>query len=123
MADPHHAISHHQNRADNLEKIAKIGAYHSKTVARTTSSGSNRRQTATGRYWITPPSCTPAGMSDSNAHQPIDLPLAVFSPELGGGQHLRRKGVPLTNLYMTLLGSLGVPVERIGDSTGTLSTL
>ena len=62
-------------------------------------------------------------MSDSNAHQPIDLPLALFSPELGGGRHLRRKGVPLTNLYMTLLGHLGVPVETIGDSTGTLSTL
>jgi hypothetical protein len=62
-------------------------------------------------------------MSDSNAHQPIDLPLALFSPELGGGQHLRRKGVPLTNLYTTLLGNLGVPVETIGDSTGTLSTL
>jgi hypothetical protein len=62
-------------------------------------------------------------MSDSNAHQPIDLPLALFSPELGGGQHLRRKGVPLTNLYMTLLANLGVPVETIGDSTGPLSTL
>ena len=43
-------------------------------------------------------------MSDSNAHQPIDLPLALFSPELGGGQHVRRKGVPLTNLYTTVLG-------------------
>jgi hypothetical protein len=50
-------------------------------------------------------------------------PLAVLAPELGGGQHLRCKGAPLTNLYTTLLSNLGVPVERIGDSTGTLSTL
>ena len=122
VADPHHAISHHQNRADNLEKIAKIGAYHSKTVSyylerlHQTPDGDGSLLDHTTVLYA-------RGMSDSNAHQPIDLPLALFSPELGGGQHLRRKGVPLTNLYMTLLGNLGVPVETIGDSTGTLSTL
>jgi len=122
VADPHHAISHHQNRADNLEKIAKIGAYHSKTVSYYLE---RLQQTPDGDGSLLDHTTVlfGRGMSDSNAHQPIDLPLALFSAELGGGRHLRRKGVPLTNLYMTLLANLGVPVETIGDSTGTLSML
>jgi Protein of unknown function (DUF1552) len=122
VADPHHAISHHQNRADNLEKIAKIGAYHSKVVSyylerlQSTSDGEGSLLDHTNVIYG-------RGMSDSNAHQPIGLPLVVVSRELGGGQHVRYQGVPLTNLYMTLLANLGVPVERIGDSTGKLVTL
>jgi hypothetical protein len=122
VADPHHAISHHQNRADNLEKIAKIGTYHSKIVSyylerlQATPDGDGSLLDHTNVIYG-------RGMSDSNAHQPIDLPLAVFSRELGGGCHVRHKGVPLMNLFMTVLANMGVPVERIGDSTGKLSTL
>jgi hypothetical protein len=122
VADPHHAISHHQRNPDNLEKLVKIGTYHSKLVA----------------YYLEKLQATPdgdgslldhtsvvygRGMSDSNAHQPLDLPIAVFARDLGGGRHVRYTGAPLTNLYMTLLVNLGVPVERIGDSTGKLLIL
>jgi hypothetical protein len=30
---------------------------------------------------------------------------------------------PLTNLQLTLLGDLGVPTEKLGDSTGQLKEL
>ena len=41
-----------------------------------------------------------------------------------GGRHIRYpEGTPLSNLYQTLLNKLGVPVERIGDSTGTFREL
>jgi hypothetical protein len=63
-------------------------------------------------------------MSDPNAHDPHNLPLIVFGgKQLRGGRHLRTSGTPLTNLYMTVLANLGVPVQRIGDSTGQLSLL
>ena len=122
VPDPHHATSHHQNNPENLAKIGKIGTYHSKLVS----------------YYIEKMQATPdgdgslldhtsivygRGMSDSNAHQPLDLPIALFSKSMGGGRHIRYDGTPLMNLYMTLLGSLGVPLERLGDSTGRLETL
>ena len=97
-------------RADNLEKIAKIGTYHSKIVSyylerlQATPDGDGSLLDHTNVIYG-------RGMSDSNGHQPIDLPLAVFSREMGGGRHVRHKGVPLMNLYMTLLANLGVPVE------------
>ena len=41
-----------------------------------------------------------------------------------GGRHLRYpKDTPLTNLYLTMLDKLKVPVENLGDSTGKLELL
>ena len=36
-----------------------------------------------------------------------------------GGRHVRvAKDTPLTNLHLTLLDKVGVPVDKLGDSTG-----
>jgi hypothetical protein len=122
VPDPHHATSHHQNNPVNLEKISKIGVYHSRLVG----------------YYLERLAATPdgdgslldhtnvlygRGMSDSNGHQPIGVPVAVLGPAFKGGRHVRHQGTPLTNLYMSMLAHLGVPAEKIGDSTGTLVTL
>ena len=122
VADPHHAISHHQRNPDNLAKLTKIGTYHTKLFA----------------YYLDRLQATPdgdgclldhmdvlyaRGMSDSNAHDPRNLPLVLLGPGLKGGRHIRYEGTPLTNLYMTMLARLEVPAERIGDSTGSLSDL
>ena len=65
------------------------------------------------------------GMSDSNAHSPLDLPVLLLGGcggQLEGGRHLRYKGDPLMpNLLVTLMDKLGVPVERLGKSDGRLS--
>jgi hypothetical protein len=70
-----------------------------------------------------------AGMSDSNAHSPYNLPIVLLGGGAGtlrGGRHVsfdERDRTPLANLHVTLLDKLGAPVERIGDSTGPLPTL
>ena len=41
-----------------------------------------------------------------------------------GGRHLvYPEGTPLTNLHVTLLDKVGVPVDKLGDSTGKFSEL
>ena len=41
-----------------------------------------------------------------------------------GGRHLvYPEGTPLTNLHVTLLDKVGVPVDKLGDSTGTFREL
>ena len=43
---------------------------------------------------------------------------------LTGGRHLvYPQDTPLTNLQLTLLNRLGVPVETLGDSTGQFKEL
>ena len=67
------------------------------------------------------------GISDSNTHFHDDLPVALIGGKaagIKGGRYVRHaKGTPLTNLHMTILENVGVPVEKIGDSTGRLTTL
>jgi hypothetical protein len=43
---------------------------------------------------------------------------------LQGGRHLvYPENTPLTNLQLTLLHKMGVPAERLGDSTGQFTDL
>ena len=67
------------------------------------------------------------GISDSNTHFHDDLPIALVGGKaagIKGGRYIRYpKGTPLTNLHVTILEKLGVPVEKFGDSTGTVDRL
>ena len=47
--------------------------------------------------------------------------IAITAGRIRGGRHIEvAKGTPLTNLHLTLLDRLGVPVDTLGDSTGRL---
>jgi hypothetical protein len=54
----------------------------------------------------------------------VNLPLMLVgggSGTLKGGQHLKYTDKPtIANLLVTLMDKLGVPVEKIGGSTGKL---
>ena len=68
-----------------------------------------------------------SGMSNSNVHDPHKLPILLVGGGAGqikGGRHLRFPDeTPLTNLYLTVLDKVGVPMERVGDSTGKIDEL
>ena len=68
-----------------------------------------------------------AGISDSNVHMHDNLPLVLVGGGAGrikGGRHVRYpKDTPVTNLFLNMLDKLGVPADRIGDSTGRLEYL
>ena len=119
-------MSHHQDEAAKLERLHKINEYHFQQFAylvkklAATPEGDGTMLDYTMLLYGT-------GISDSNTHFHDDLPIALVGGQaagLSGGRYVRHpKGTPLTNLYVTILESLGVPVEKFGDSTGTLSTL
>jgi hypothetical protein len=65
------------------------------------------------------------GISNSDRHTHGPLPTVLVGGGAGtikGGRHLvLPEHTPLTNLQMTLLSKLGVPAEKLGDSTGQLN--
>ena len=67
------------------------------------------------------------GISDGNTHSYQDLPVLLLGGGAGRikrGYHIQYpKDTPMTNLYMSLLDKLGVPVQNLGDSTGNLKLL
>lgn len=67
------------------------------------------------------------GISDSNQHLHDNLPILVAGgggDRISGGRHLRfASDTPMTNLLLSLLDKLDVPMDQLGDSTGQLREL
>lgn len=126
VPDPHHPVSHHQRRADHLEKLAKINTYHVKMFGYFLE---KLRSTPDGDGSLLDHSLLVygAGMSDSDTHFHHNLPIVLAGGGAGqirGGRHLRFKNEPpLANLHVTLLDKLGIPAERLGDSDGRVPEL
>jgi hypothetical protein len=126
VPEQHHPLSHHQNQPEKLEKLTRVNVLHMSLFS----------------YYLSRLAATPdgegtlldqvlliygSGMSNSNLHIPHKLPILVAGGAAGQikcGRHLVfPEGTPLTNLYLTALNKVGVPVEQVGDSTGQYAEL
>jgi hypothetical protein len=123
--DGHHATSHHQNRADKIEKLVKIQNFHltlfTKFVEKL-----NTTQDGDGSLLDHSLILYGSNMSNSNAHNHFPLPTLVLGGGAGtmkGGYHIKQPDhTPMTNVLLTMLHKAGVPVESLGDSTGVIET-
>jgi len=65
-----------------------------------------------------------SGMGDGNLHRHSDLPCLIagkLNGKFEAGYHFDYKeNTPMANLLVTMLDGVGVPIEKIGDSTGRL---
>src|SRR5262249_19540175 len=126
VPDGHHAISHHQNRAEKMEKNVKIQTYHIGLFAQFLE---KLRSTRDGDGSLLDHSVLLYGsnMSNSNAHNHFPLPNLVLggaSGRLTGNRHLKYPDhTPMTNLLLSVLDKAGVDLETLGDSTGKMTDL
>jgi hypothetical protein len=126
VADSHHPVSHHQDEPAKLERLHKINEYHLRQFAYLVDKLSKLPE-GDGSMLDHTLFLYGTGISDSNTHFHDDLPIALVGGKaagIRGGRYIRYpKGTPLTNLHVTILQNMGVPVEQIGDSTGTVDRL
>jgi Protein of unknown function (DUF1552) len=124
VPDPHHATSHHQDNPEKLAKLVKIQHYHLTLFAKfldklkaTPDGDGNLLDHTTLVYG----SC----LSNSNIHNHNPLPTLLAGGGAGtlkGGRHLKYpENTPMSNLLLTVLNKVGVPTEKVGDSTSGLS--
>jgi hypothetical protein len=124
ISEAFHPLSHHQNNADKMARLAVIQTYHSQVFAGFIDKLKN---TPDGDGSLLDHSILLYGsnMANSNLHNADPLPAAVFGHAYGrikGGQHLKyAQDTPHANLMLTLLARAGVPQESIGDSNGELA--
>ena len=129
ISDTHHGISHHQQDPVKIAKVTQINILYAKTFSylleklRSTPDGDG---TLLDHVMIV----YGGGISDGQEHLVQNLPVLLVGGGAGqinyagGGRHLRfPKDTPMTNLYLTLLDKLGIPVEHFGDSTGKVDLL
>jgi len=126
VAEGHHAVSHHANRPEKIEWCARIQTYHVGLFAKFLE---QLDATADGDGSLLDHSLLLYGsnMSNSNAHDHYPLPNVVVGGGRGrhnGGQHVKAEDhTPMTNLILTLLHKSDVPLESLGDSTGTIAEI
>jgi hypothetical protein len=124
VADAFHALSHHQNNGAKLERLERVQTYHTRVFSKFVQ---KLADTPDGDGSLLDHAIILYGsnMSNSNAHDHFPLPAAVLGGGCGklkGGQHLRYPDrTPMSNLTLTLLSRAGVPLERLGDSSGELA--
>ncbi|MEI9815204.1 MAG: DUF1552 domain-containing protein, partial [Acidobacteriota bacterium] len=124
VPEPHHSVSHHQDRKENIEKLIKIQTYYVSALAKfldklkATPDGDG---TLLDHSMILFGSC----LSNSNVHNHIPLPVLTAGSAAGKlktGQHLKfPDATPMANLLVNVMQAVDIPQESIGDSSGPLA--
>ncbi|MEO7599242.1 MAG: DUF1552 domain-containing protein [Opitutus sp.] len=126
IRDGHHDLSHHREDPEKKQKLAQINRYHvtqfSRFLDRLKSipeGDGNLLDNSTILYG--------SALSNGDKHSPENLPI-LLAGKGGGtiatGRHLRVDDkTPMTNVYRSMLDSVGVRTEKVGDSTGKLDQL
>ncbi len=126
VPDPHHPTTHHGGNIEKLEKVAKINQHHVALFAEFLSKMEAIKE-GDGTLLDHSIFLYGSGMGDPDRHDHSDLPILVAGGAAGkhvGGKHVRfNEPTPLSNLHLTLLQSVGVPLETFADSTGRIDAL
>ena len=123
IRDGHHDLSHHRNDEAKKAQIAKINRFHTGQFAYFLDRLKSIREGEASLL----DHCTilyGSAISDGNKHLHENLPILVAGHgggSVSAGAHVRvDEKTPLTNVYRSMLDTVGVPTEKIGDSTGKL---
>jgi len=119
VPEAHHPLSHHNDLPELIAHMSKINRYHTQLFAgyltkpRNTPDGDGSLLDHTTLLYG-------SGISNSTRHSGDNLPLLILGPK--GGRHNKYTDRPtMANLLVTLMDNMGVPVERLGGSTGKLA--
>jgi hypothetical protein len=125
VTDPFHNLSHHMEMEENITRLSRLNAYHVSSsigyflgrLKATPDGDGNLLDHALVLYG--------SGMGDSQDHNHSKVPVLLAggaSGKLAGGMHVREaSGTPISNLHVTLLDKLGVPVDKFADSNGAVT--
>jgi hypothetical protein len=126
ISDAFHPLSHHQNSAQKLERLAKVQTFNTQVFAKFVKKMSELPD-GEGTMLENSTILFGSNMSNSNLHDHFPLPTAIVGRGGGrikGNQHLRYPDrTPIANLHVALLNRVGIPSEKFGDSTGQFSEI
>jgi hypothetical protein len=120
VSDAFHPLSHHNNESAKMDKLVKIQTYHTDLLAKFLAK-LDKMPDGDGSMLDHSLMLYGSNMSNSNAHNHYPLPAALMGgwKSVKGGQHLKyEEHTPLANLLLTMLDRAGVPMDKLGDSSG-----
>ena len=123
VPDAHHPLSHHGHDPEKIAKLTKINTLHMEQVAYFMK---RMVETKEGEASLFDSTLLLAGASlaDPNNHEHRNLPTVVAGGLVKGNRHfVAEKDTPMTNLMLSMMETLGVREDKLGDSNGRLSGL
>jgi hypothetical protein len=122
IPEPWHPVSHHVNDPEKIKRQAKLNTYcmqmlqHFLEHLSTTKDGDGTLLDSTAVLYG-------SGLSDSNMHTHLNLPVLIAAGRNMGmqtGRHLvAPKGAPYSNVLLSIIDKMNVRgVEHFGNSTG-----
>ncbi|HUK01635.1 MAG TPA: DUF1552 domain-containing protein [Steroidobacteraceae bacterium] len=126
VPDAFHALSHHANDEAKKARLVKIQRYHTAVFAKFIDRLA-RMPDGEGSMLDHSILLYGSNMSNSNLHNQYPLPTALLGGGCGkvrGGQHINfAERTPLANVLLTMLQRAGVPIDKVGDSTGPIADI
>ncbi|MDB4678733.1 DUF1552 domain-containing protein [bacterium] len=122
----HHSWTHGQGNEHIRQELAKLDRFHVEQFVHLAKK-MNAIQEGNRTLLENTMFVLGSGLSSGELHVYNNLPTIIAGSGGGAihtGQHLRyAEGTPVANLWLTIASVMGVPIDRLGDSTGTLSNL
>jgi len=121
VADPWHVVSHHGDQAEKVARAAKINVLCVGMFAkfieklRTTPDGDGSLLDHSLMFYG-------SGMGNSNVHATDPLPMLAMGGGLGkANRHIVLPAkTEIGNLWLSVANKFGAPLEKFGESTGTV---
>jgi hypothetical protein len=126
VSEAHHGLTHHMNDREKIAKISRINRYHMELFAALVGKLASIPE-GDGSLLDHSMVVYGSGIADGNRHTHHDLPVLMAGRGGGSihpGRHVRYPDeTPMTNLYLSMLDRMGVPMDNLGDSNGKLEGL
>ena len=127
ITEGHHDLSHHQNNAERVEKVATIDRWYVNQFSRFLQLLDTMQEVDGNSILHNSRILYGSGNADGNRHTHENLPLILAGAGGGAltpGRYVQHGGTPMCNLLMSLAEQAGVTdMERFGDSTGVLTNV
>lgn len=127
ISEGHHDLSHHQNKAEMIQKVAEIDLWYAKQFAKFLKKMEAVKDVDGHSLLHNSMIVYGGGNADANRHTHSNLPIILAGSGGGAltpGRHVKHGSKPTTNLFLSMADRMGLSsLERFGDSTGRLGDI
>jgi len=127
ITEGHHDLSHHQNNAERVDKVAQIDRWYVEQFTKFLVRMDHTMDVDGHSLLHNSRILYGSGNADGNRHTHENLPILLAGGgggALHGGRFVNHGSKPLSNLFLSLADQAGVTgLERFGDSTARLENV